>query len=653
MAKMKMSMILLGAIILVIISVVSTYLVLLLTHVIPNDPIKIEITIQDKEKSYDGTPLTADSYEITSGDLLNGHYIELNYIGSITNAGIAKSSAEVRAYDENHTDHTKEYEFTIKEGNLIVKKRSLELAVTSDNRSTDTNGASYEITSGSVCTGHKIDPIYTFGQKDENNKIKTSLKAYIFDTNGLDVTDNYNLSYVDGSIDFIKTKIIFRTLSKTKVYDGKEFSPDELETTITYGQLPTGYSYDVTYDYPKKADVTTSELSIVGVTIYNQNHENVTDTEFEYEFQNLGQLTITPKTIKIEAKSYKGEYDGSAKTCEEFTILGGDNIESISGYSFDYLDNSYQVSIDSRSIPELEDVGTIINNLDYIISDKNTSKNVTSNFTIDKVSGIIEVTKKKLTFTGTSSSHEYNPEYKIDEDSEISFNSSDSDYELQVEEYNYSKIVDAGTYNIYPVDFSLKDMDVDINNYEINIIPAQLTITKKVIIFSPNKDSLSYVFNGTNKVPTDDTITWSQNTSESIALINIGYNINEAIDAGVYNIVPVYYELTSDLLNINNYDISFKNVILTIFKEQVTITVANAAIEVDDSIPNKIKKPTVSGSLFSSNFNVYANTQGIETEYVGSYIVSAYYTAKGSGSGINLNNYDITIVPGTLVVSQP
>ena len=505
MAKMKMSMVLVGAIILVIISVVSTYLVLLLTHVVPNDPIKVEITILDEEKSYDGTPLTASNYEITDGELIKGHRLELIYLGSITDVGIVKSSAEARVYDEDHTDHTKEYEFKIVEGNLVVKKKEVTLIVTNGGNSNENYGASYDIAKGNICAGHKVVPSYTFeGITGEKSKLLASMTAEVFDANGVDVSKNYLLSYQSSVLELVKTPLIFRTLSRTKVFDGTAFRFDELECTLASGVLPDGYTYDASYDYNEKGDAGTKTLELKDIKIYDNYNEDVSYM-YDIKFQNLGVLTITPYTLNIEVEPYTAVYDGTEHTNANFKIIGDSKVKvESSGTSFEYLDTTYEVTVDAESMPKLVKVGSIVNNLQYNINNKN-GANASANFNINQTSSIITVTKKVLNFTpyrlgtgnqATECSY-INLPYKHEEDCYnsaekisqlVNFVDGDEGFAIVTTKYNYDELFHAGEYRLEPTIYSVISVasntavdENELDNYEISISYVNIHIDKATV----------------------------------------------------------------------------------------------------------------------------------------------------------------------------
>ena len=73
MSKFRTSILIFGILIVVVAASLLTVLALYLTGTLKTDPIEIVLTVTDEEKTYDGTPLTAKEYALTSGELLEGH----------------------------------------------------------------------------------------------------------------------------------------------------------------------------------------------------------------------------------------------------------------------------------------------------------------------------------------------------------------------------------------------------------------------------------------------------------------------------------------------------------------------------------------------------------------------------------------------------
>ena len=69
MSKLRKSILIIGILIIVIAASLATALALLATGTIKTDPIELIYSVKDAEKIYDGSPLKATEYRLTSGVL--------------------------------------------------------------------------------------------------------------------------------------------------------------------------------------------------------------------------------------------------------------------------------------------------------------------------------------------------------------------------------------------------------------------------------------------------------------------------------------------------------------------------------------------------------------------------------------------------------
>lgn len=81
----------------------------------------IEVSSMSESKSYDGTPLTNETVEITKGALVNGHKLQANAIGSIIGVGEETNYIEtIMIVDSEGKDVTGNYTLYINEGTLTI-----------------------------------------------------------------------------------------------------------------------------------------------------------------------------------------------------------------------------------------------------------------------------------------------------------------------------------------------------------------------------------------------------------------------------------------------------------------------------------------------------------------------------------------------------
>ena len=135
---------------------------------------------------------------------MNGDTItRLFAYGSLTDAGDMTNRVLISISDADGNDTTYNYKINYDYGNLHISAREITVTAASDEKQFDgtplTNG-SWEITAGSLAEGHTAQVIVSGtlgGVGTAENKI---VSVVIFDENGSDVTKNYKITTVSGTL---------------------------------------------------------------------------------------------------------------------------------------------------------------------------------------------------------------------------------------------------------------------------------------------------------------------------------------------------------------------------------------------------------------------------------------------------------------------
>lgn len=165
--------------------------------------IEISIKATSAKKVYDGTELTANSYDVISGELESGDTLEVEYSGSITNAGtVANKIVKVTAKDANGKDVTAKYKISTQDGTLEITKAPLTVTAKSAEKVYDGKALTANTceVKGSLAKGHKISATVTGSQTQIGSSKNKASNVKIVDANGNDVTSNYEITYVDGTL---------------------------------------------------------------------------------------------------------------------------------------------------------------------------------------------------------------------------------------------------------------------------------------------------------------------------------------------------------------------------------------------------------------------------------------------------------------------
>ena len=257
MSKFKTSILIVGCLMLCLAAALITFVSLSATGLIETNPIEITLIVSDESKEYDGTPLTAQSYEFKNGDeLLSGHNAEVTFTGSQTEFGTSKAGLDVKITDEEGTDVTKKYAVKVELGVLTVYQRQITVVQEHVEREYDGKmqyADEYNVTSGELCAGHTLVlPEKKTGRINVGTTPGDENPPVVADVAGADVSKNYRISYTPGSVTVTKREITLVPLSDEKIYDGTPLVAQKYE--LSSGSLVEGHKLEVKFSEKGKTD---------------------------------------------------------------------------------------------------------------------------------------------------------------------------------------------------------------------------------------------------------------------------------------------------------------------------------------------------------------------------------------------------------------
>ncbi|MCR5625113.1 MAG: hypothetical protein K6G11_07730, partial [Lachnospiraceae bacterium] len=406
----------------------------------------ITLKTASAEKVYDGTPLTANTVNdvsIVSGELAEGNYIDSVVINSkITNAGlVANELTSVVIKNSNGTDVTANYTIAKETGTLTVTQKEITVTAVDAEKTYDGtalslakytvkdgdgNNESEEITSAetisydnattalALADGDKLAATVTGERILAGGTDNTVGSIKIYNSSKEDVTENYNINKVNGTLVVNPRSIVIKATDATKTYDG---------TALTYeGKTLTSELYTLLnpegnqIELCKRADNSTDTLTSLTFTgeqtvvnsgsttlnnipsdarIYNGTEDVTGSYDITYKG---GILTVTQKEITITANSESKVYDGTAlenSGCEVTGGLGTDTLASIT-----VTGSQKHVNTGSTTITP----NNIISNAVIINSG---GDDVTSSYKINYVNGTLAVSQRPITIEAVSKSKSY------------------------------------------------------------------------------------------------------------------------------------------------------------------------------------------------------------------------------------------------------
>ncbi len=382
---------------------------------------KIAITIRSKDRTaeYTGKPITADSYEITSGKLAEGDTVEVKYEGgstNVTSSPAASTIASVIIKDSAGNDVTaSKYAVTIDNdnaGKVTVTKHDITVTAITGTVTTDGNKVIYakdcKTANGSFNKGYKAEGLLE-GHALQGDFVKGSGKetfttsidpnaVKIVDTaNGnADVTANYNVKTVDGKMT-IKVKsqtgvpVAVTIKDQSWTYDGAAHQPQQDQYSVS--GLLDGDVATVTLTLKQgetQLDAATNAGSytiVPVVTIKTKDGAAVDENKYHVTAANAT-LTVKKYDITLEAVSDTKAYDGKALSNDKVkapSLPAGHKYQGVKLNVFDSKGNLVTNGV--------VNVGTYTKKIiDVHIYDAK-GVEVTDNYNITKVDGKLTITQ--------------------------------------------------------------------------------------------------------------------------------------------------------------------------------------------------------------------------------------------------------------------
>ena len=356
------------------------------------------ITSESAEKQYDGTALTKHEVKVTGDGFVEGQGADYSYTGSQTLVG---SSENFFSYTLKEGTKADNYNITTGNGTLTVTNREAKYEIT-----VEANGGSYKYdgTEKSV-SGLKETTFTVEGSKYTVSGLTAEAKgtdagsypvnvtgtATVKDAAGNDVTAQFSVKTVNGTLTVTKRDVTITSGSATKQYDGKALTKHGVE--VTGDGFVDGQGADYSY---------TGSQTLVGSSANSFTYTLKDGTKADnYVITTAnGTLTVTDRdalySIEVEANSGSYKYDGTEKSVSglketTFTVEG--NTYTISGLTAEAKATdagSYTVNVTgTATVKDAED------------------HDVTSQFAVITKPGTLTVTKRDVTITSGSATKQY------------------------------------------------------------------------------------------------------------------------------------------------------------------------------------------------------------------------------------------------------
>ncbi len=484
--------------------VTDNYVVSTLNGVLTVNKRNVSIRPKSAQKTYDGTPLYATEFEVTTSvKLVEGHYFDfVTYAGSQTNVGTGISQITGwQIFDEKGVGVSDYYKVSLQKGSLTVLGRDLFIETGSASKTYD--GTALEsrefvvqkgLLDGDDCVVVDSSKVIDYVQGGYENKQTIA----VYNALGEWVTNNYNIIYNYGTLTINKKQADVKLESVSKVYDAL---PLYVQSHTCSG-LISGHDAVVDTD-GFIVDAGSKSVSVKSITVYDQNG---IDKTHNYDFNCYdATLTVTKRSIKIKPTDEIKEYDGTPlSSFDAKTIVDEGYLDLCAGHTVSIISD--------KSITE---IGKITDNRieEYKILDVDGS-NVTENYIVSTSVGSLEVQTIKLTlsplgwskyYDGTAfvmtsdqielsgqllKGHELSFDIEISQEGLIKQGKYCGQYDLIIR--NFSILVNGDS---APIDNSYQlgnSTVVFTDHYEVTLLQSLLIINKKKVYVSTESKSVVY-----------------------------------------------------------------------------------------------------------------------------------------------------------------
>ena len=474
-----------------------------------------------------------------------------------------------------------------------------------------------DIAAEGLPAGYTAEAILNGSQTDVGSCDHTFAEYVIRDAGGNNVTEDFAVTTVDGTLTVNPAPLTVTTGSASKEYDG---------TPLTYDE----YSFSGLVNGETAAIQVTGTQTEVGSSSNTYSITWGTAKKSNYEItENLGTLTVTANTsaVTITAPSSQKVYDGTALTPDSqkvtytglpagFTVTAEVSGSQTDAGASDSSISSYQILKDGVD--------------------------VTGNFTsVTTVPGTLTVNPAPLTVTTGSAEKEYDgtPLTKADGASPSGLvNGETVSFEVTGTQTEVG-----GSVNTYTITW---DGTAEQSNYAITENLGTLTVTANTTAVTITAPTSQKVYDGTALTPLESAVTSSG--------LPEGFTVTAEVngtqtDAGTSPSKISSYQILKDGENVTDYftEVTLVDGTLTVTKAQLTIKTGSASKEYDGTALT-CSEVEITGLVTADQTKVTVTTTGSQTE-VGS-SENGYDITWGTA---NKDNYEIAEVTyGTLTVTE-
>ncbi len=369
------------------------------------NPIEIKLTADSESKQYDGTPLTKNSYTMT-GAFVNGEGLQsVTVVGSQLLVGESANTITEYALKEN--TKAQNYSITVWPGKLTVTDRTEKYVITVEAKSGEKTYNGKPLTVSGLkdteftVNGQKYTVEGLSASKEGTNVFDSGAVAIVGteivrDKAGNDVTKQFTVHRVDGTLTIKKRKVELTSESAKKQYDGTPLTRPDVTVDGTFVE---GEVSDVT------AIGTITEIgSVVNTIVFTAgaafDGRNYTIVSHEGKLE----ITANETELKVVANSNSWTYDGQEHADGGYTVTYGEESYTVKAGESAKLSTGDTVTAKiTKTVKNVSDTATGNNEIVKLtITNRDQYTNV------KQESGTLSITPIEIELTAGSDEKVYN-----------------------------------------------------------------------------------------------------------------------------------------------------------------------------------------------------------------------------------------------------
>lgn len=257
------------------------------------NPAALHVMSATIAKDYDGRYLRGRGYEITYGELPEGHVLEARFLQSLLYVGEIENTMQAVVKDANGLDVSDQFEIAYSFGRIKINPRRLTIASGSAEKvfdGTPLTAGHCDIAQGTVVSGETLQ-CKSVGTQTLAGQSLNYINVTVVDKDGNDMSSQYEIVYRVGTLTVTPRRISIRSADATKPYDGAPLTSSGWE--MLAGQLCQGHEMSVK-TFGEQISVGECDNEIVHVSIFDTSSGHKVDVTNSYQIEcYYGVLTVT------------------------------------------------------------------------------------------------------------------------------------------------------------------------------------------------------------------------------------------------------------------------------------------------------------------------------------------------------------------------